>query len=237
MRVETACDPCYTATMELQRYALIRSRRKTIAIRILPDGGVEVRAPLRTPKAYIDAVVMDKAAWIKQKSAEMETKAQVYPPHRFLEGERFFLLGEPLYLTYCGGIKKPLWEEDRLLIPQAEPERVKAMLERWYKALAREFFTERLNLYAPLCGVTYRSVKLSSADGRWGSCSRSGNINLTWRLIMAPADIIDYVAVHELCHIKAPNHQSEFWASVQTVIPDYKEKRAWLNAHAHELQF
>lgn len=216
---------------------MIRSKRKTVAIRILPDGGVEVRAPLRAPKAAIDAFVREKTGWIQQKTGEVLARAALYPRHAYRDGERFSYLGGSLYLTMRGGIKHVVREEDSLLVPAGlAPERVESAVLSWYKNTARAVFLQRLDHFAPLCKVAYNSLKLSSAKSRWGSCGRDGNVNLNWRLIMAPLDMIDYVIVHELCHIKEPNHQAAFWSSVQSVLPDYRERQAWLRAHQPELE-
>ena len=97
-----------------------------------------------------------------------------------------------------------------------------------YKALALQKITERVNFYSAKTGWQYKSIKITNAKKRWGSCSRNGSINFTWRLILAPLDVIDYVIVHELAHINQKNHSVKFWESVKTVLPDYLERRKWL---------
>jgi predicted metal-dependent hydrolase len=89
--------------------------------------------------------------------------------------------------------------------------------------------------FANLYGFVYRGIRISSARTRWGSCSSRGGLNFTWRLIQAPLPIIDYVVVHELAHLKVPNHSKAFWELVKNLLPDFAERRAWLKAHGRQL--
>ena len=103
------------------------------------------------------------------------------------------------------------------------------------KKQARELFTKRLNAYAVAHNIEFRSLKLSSARTRWGSCSMKKNINLNWRLINAPQEILDYVIVHELSHTIHHNHSKYFWTHVASMMPDYATHRKWLKDHGRML--
>ena len=101
-------------------------------------------------------------------------------------------------------------------------------LERIYRQRAKERLRGRAAYFAPIMGVSYGSLRLSSAKTRWGSCSGKGNLNFHWKLILMPPEVLDYVVVHELAHLKEMNHSPRFWAVVEEVLPDYKERRQWL---------
>ena len=105
----------------------------------------------------------------------------------------------------------------------------------WFQAEARRVFAERLDWYAARLGVQYRALALSSAGTRWGSCTVEGNIRLNWRLIHYALPLIDYVVAHELAHLKEMNHSPRFWATVETVYPDYEGAKAALRKRSQEM--
>ena len=108
-------------------------------------------------------------------------------------------------------------------------------LEAIYRKAAREYFPKRVSHYAHMLGVTYGKISIRDQKTRWGSCSSEGNLSFNWRLILAPPDVLDYVVIHELCHRKEMNHSKEFWALVESLMPDYKERRKWLRENGKNL--
>ncbi|WP_308601234.1 M48 family metallopeptidase [Massilia sp. Dwa41.01b] len=112
---------------------------------------------------------------------------------------------------------------------------LKERVKLWFQAEAKRLFTERLALFAPQLGVHYRSLTLSSAGTRWGSCTVAGNIRLNWRLIHYAPALIDYVVVHELAHLREMNHSPAFWAVVGEVFTDYDGARLELRRRSHEM--
>lgn len=103
-----------------------------------------------------------------------------------------------------------------------------------YIALAAERLGERVRLYAERMQVSYGKISVKDQKTRWGSCSSLGNLNFNWRLVLMPEEILDYVVVHELAHRKEMNHSRAFWAEVERILPDYKERRKWLRIHGRE---
>lgn len=116
----------------------------------------------------------------------------------------------------------------------AESRRLKAMEHR-YREAARTRFESRVAYYHRITGGSYTSITVRDQKSRWGSCSSRGTLSFNYRLIFAPPVILDYVVVHELCHLTHMNHSRDFWDMVAGVMPEYKEYRKWLRDHGHEL--
>lgn len=102
-------------------------------------------------------------------------------------------------------------------------------------AAARELLSQRVCSFARAFGLTYRKIRISSARTRWGACSTSGTLSFNWRLVMAPPQVVDYVVVHELAHLRQPNHSPAFWDEVAKMMPDYAHHRAWLKKNGSRL--
>lgn len=119
---------------------------------------------------------------------------------------------------------------------QQRQDEVRAKLEQWYKNQAKELIFTLLEQNRPKLGVQYNEVRIKDQKTRWGSCSGLGNLNFNWRLVMAPVHVVEYVVVHELCHLKQMNHSREFWQLVARLIPDYADRRKWLKQHGAELR-
>ena len=120
------------------------------------------------------------------------------------------------------------------LLSPADRKRLE-VLERRYRNLAREVFTNRVTYYHQFTGGTFTSITIRDQKSRWGSCSSRGTLSFNYRLIFAPAGVLDYVVVHELCHLTYMNHSKDFWNLVASVMPDYKQYKTWLREHGMEL--
>lgn len=115
-------------------------------------------------------------------------------------------------------------------------EQIRGVLEKWYKEKAMQWIPKRIAYYEDKIGVNCTKLTLRSARTRWGSCSSQRHVMINWKLIMAPEAVLDYVVVHELCHILQMNHSKNFWALVQTYMPDWREKKAWLKEYGLSLE-
>ena len=159
---------------------------------------------------------------------------------RFQDGSVFYYLGEPLKLSIKKSEGETVWQRDgQLLIDQtaATPQKRKEQLEKWYRIRAKENIESRVKVFAAKIGESPNKVTIKAQKTRWGSCSSLGNLNFNWRLIMMPQKIIDYVVVHELCHLKEMNHSSAFWNRVEEIIPDYRNRRKWLKNNAWKVEW
>jgi len=223
-------------------YAIIRRKRKTLSIVIRPNNDIEVLAPNRMPASLIHHFVQDKNDWIQKKlQFNKETRA-AYQPKLFVEGECFDVLGKAYPLT----IKNPIANkqkgvihiaDDKLIMPFYPIDKAKKQLTAWYRQTAEQYFRQRSAHFAPIVGKTPAHIAVKAYKSRWGSCHHDGRIYFNWRLIMAPDWVVDYVVVHELCHLIHHNHSKLFWQQVTRIMPDYRHAQTWLKTNGMLLQF
>ncbi|MFO7618207.1 MAG: SprT family zinc-dependent metalloprotease [Thermoplasmata archaeon] len=213
--------------------------RRTISIQV-DSGWVVVRAPARMQDKQIRAFVESKSGWVRRKQAEARQRDAQRPRHLYLEGEMFPFQGSNFRLTMVNspGRGSISIKGDRLILQVREgtkPEKIPAILKKWYIELARAAFLERVSFYSAVLGVAPASISVRSQKSRWGSCSSGGNISLNWKLVTAPPEILDYVVAHELCHLKHRNHKPAFWDDLGKVMPDFQARRKWLRENGHKL--
>ena len=207
---------------------IIRSSRRTIAVCIDNFGRVIVRAPKRVDEKRIYDFLAEKQAWIEEKRALKQSVA-CFLPSENLDGYQFLLLGKTCTIRLFDGKGIGFDEENHLLyVPR---DRAKERLVKWLKDNAKRIFTQVTEQKAREMGLTYASVSVSSAKTRWGTCSADNKIRYTFRLLYAPKEVIEYVVVHELSHVRYKNHSALFWREVERFIPNWKERRKWLKDH------
>lgn len=204
---------------------IVKSRRKTIALVIDSDGELVVRAPFYASESDIMRFVQEKQDWIQKKSEEMRQKKLERPRLALKEGETIPYLGREC-MIFCGITRTICFDGKAFLLPQAES--AQAKLIAWYKKRAAVILQERVESIAKDMRVMPNGVKITSAKTRWGSCSYTNHLNFSWRLIMCPPEVVDYVVVHELCHILHKDHSKSFWESVGRVDAAYREHENWL---------
>ncbi len=232
--------PEITADRAAIPWTLRRSRRaKWMRIRVR-SGAVEVVAPPRTPRAEIDAFVAAQRDWIRAKVAAWRERAVEDLPQRFETGGRVLLGGRHLELAVePASVRRPLVELGdvlRVRVPRelGGDEREAATREavlRWLRERARSGAEELIERWAPRAGARPSGLRIGNQRTLWGSCSARGVVSLNWRLVTVPEAIFEYVVVHELCHLLEANHGPRFWSLVEGLLPDWRERRAWLRNH------
>lgn len=210
-----------------KKYKLIRSKRRTIALAVAADASLVVRAPMNTPVSYIERLIETKLEWIRQAMARINSRPRPVA-HEFVEGESFLHLGKTYKLRFDKKATKKLEFKSAFIMSTRERKNARSVLIAWYKKEAKTQITERVAWYAKRSGLSYGSIKITSANRRWGSCSTSGNLNFSWKLIMAPLWVVDYVVVHELAHLEHKNHSPTFWSRVKVMYPSYEKAKMWL---------
>lgn len=214
-------------------YRLERSRRRSIGMTVRIEG-LQVRAPLGTSLAAVQQALQGKADWIVRKLAEQRQRGLEQQGARLQWGAQAVLpyLGASLALQLAAPLPARGAAQLRadgvlqLALPADAPaEQIRRRVQAWWLQAARQHFTARLDHFAPQLGVQWRSLRLSSARTRWGSARSDGAIRLNWRLLHYTPEIIDYVVVHELSHLRHMDHSPRFWATVGSVLPDYRALR------------
>ncbi len=205
-------------------YTLTRSKRKTLALYVR-NGKVEVRAPLKIPKADIDKFVASKEKWIADKLAESTERREQRDAFCLNYGDTIMYLGKMYPIAAKQGGRVGFDGERFYMPPDLNHDQIKYTCTRLYRMLAKHDLTNKVLDFAKRMNVQPIAVKVNGAKSRWGSCSGKKSLNFSWRLIMAENDVVDYVVVHELAHITEMNHSERFWAIVEGVLPGYQERR------------
>ncbi len=213
---------------------IIRSKRKTISLVITPEAQLIVRAPMKTSFVYIEQAVAEKSHWIQKKIDHIRRNGGPHRAKQFIDGEEFLYLGEMFSLRLVNN-QQHITIGQQLYFPQKFLPTAKHHLTKWYIVKAKEIIPQRAEVYRQLSGWQYRALNITRAEKRWGSCSPNGTINFSWKLMMTPIEVIDYVVVHELAHLVQKNHSSKFWKLVESIIPEYKKRRLWLRQNQNQL--
>ncbi len=232
---------------EVLEYELRRSSRRSIGF-LIADEGLRITAPRWVTVAQVEQAIAEKQQWIFAKLREQQERVarRSQTAMRWEDGTRLPYLGGYLTLRVVPGRRVTLSHDaaQASLIISLPPDasvqqlrdqmrdQIRDKVQSWLKHEARRVFLLRLPVFAEKLGVHYQSMHLSSANTRWGSCTSQGKIRLNWRLIHFSTEVIDYVVAHELSHLREMNHSPKFWATVESVLPDYERAKRQLRAHA-----
>ncbi|MEW9672406.1 M48 family metallopeptidase [Ammoniphilus sp. 3BR4] len=222
--------------------------KKDVAITIDWIDGINVVAPLEISDIQIEQILYKKAPWILKKWSEFSEINQLPKPKEFLSGEKFPYLGRnyKLKVSTTESIKEAtlLFHQGRFLsqIPtnydeSKRHESLKQLFKEWYIKHGHQKVKERLKIYCPKLELYPSKLIVKEQQLRWGSCTKNGTININWKILMAPMRVVDYVIVHELAHLKYPDHSSDFWRLVQLTLPDYESRKEWLRINGPTLTF
>jgi predicted metal-dependent hydrolase len=200
--------------------------------------GLRVVKPYRDKIEYVEKVLKDKSHWIYKHYSDFQTmKVDAYK-REWDSGERILYRGKKYDIRIINHRERNVrvnfnGKRFEVFVDESiDSENRKALIEnsfkRWFMNTARECIKERLNHYCKLVGIEYNGMKIKEQRTRWGSCSKKGNVNFNWKLIMYPQWVIDYVVLHEVCHLRYMNHSKEYWAMVERYMPDYRKAQEWL---------
>jgi hypothetical protein len=212
-------------------------RKKTISISV-KDGNVEVKAPFNLNQNEIDAFILKKEKWIKNKILLQKSIKQP-PEKKFINGEVFKFLGKNLKLKInISDAKKTYIKNDYICLDlknntKNKKEKIKKELQLFYRSSSERILKEKTLIESKKMNLKVKEIKVRSYKNRWGSCSSNGNISYNWKLIMAPEKIIDYVIIHELCHLIHFNHSRDYWGEVSKKLPNYRESKEWLKSNQY----
>ena len=210
-------------------YALARTRRRTVGLYVRPDGCVEVRAPLRLDRHRAEAFVDQKAAWLDRQIAAALAAAGEKAAFAVEPGCELLWLGEAYPAVLRPDEKgRAAFDGHTFYLPYPDAARNRPAVAALYRGMAPAYLKARAAYFAGEMGLAPKSVKVTGAKARWGSCSGKNALCFAWRLALTPPACVDYVAVHELCHMKEHNHSPAFWREVAAQLPDYASRRALL---------
>ena len=222
------------------------NRKKTVAIHVNPMAPITVLSPRCLDEEKIRMVLLKKARWIIEKQEQIKKIRNSDSVKQFVSGESFPYLGRYYRLKVMKSImeteEKCRLVGGRLVVEvngKSDSENgltaIKKALMDWYIQHAEDKIGERASRFSRLIGRWPASINIKNQEKRWGSCSRAGIIRFNWKIIMAPISVMDYVIVHELCHLIYPHHSFHFWQKLRSVIPDYKKRRDWLKKNSLQM--
>jgi predicted metal-dependent hydrolase len=215
---------------------IVRSNRRSVGIEIGRDASLIVRAPKRTTMEAIEKIVSEKRGWITEKQRIMQERLNSIPDRKFENGENFPLLGKEYPLFVAENAMPHLsFSGTKFILKKRYQGQARRLFFVWYRKKAAEIIPPRVEHYARLHSIEYKKINISWAASRWGSASSQGTLSFSWRLVMAPVTIIDYVVVHELAHLVEQNHSRRFWDRVTEMYPAYQRARQWLADNGHIL--
>jgi len=210
------------------------SDRKTTDIVIERNGKITVRSPADYSPEEVDAVVDAKRMWIYRNLAEWRDMNATAVVREWVNGESFLYLGRSYRLTLVSDsgpnlqLKEGSFRLQRAVIENGGIRDARKIFEQYFTEKGIQRFAHRINYFAPKVGVQESGLKVKDMGYRWASCGKNGVLNFHWKCMMAPPKIIDYIVVHELCHNHYRNHSDAFWNEVDKVMPDWRERKAWL---------
>lgn len=217
----------------------VSARAHVVRLVVRPETGLEVVIPRGVARTTYEAVVREKERWI---FTTLERVAREHvAPAPLAAGRRLPFAGREVTLALQTGAPPGRYRASlngdilTLTLPTDDSELARAALEAWYRRQAHAVFAARLDHCNQSYGYAIGRVSIKGQKSRWGSCSKLGNLNFNWRLMLAPLPVLDYVVIHELCHLKEMNHGARFWALVARACPDFATQRAWLRRHGREL--
>lgn len=222
-------------------FTLIRSDRKTADIVIERSGDVIVRAPNGIDDEKVRKAVADRALWVHRSLAEWEDLNSSRRHRSLVQGQGFAYLGRSYRLKFIEDSDVPLrlkngrWELSEAFVAREGAAGARKAFRDFYAAKGMQIFTERVRQLAPCVGVEPGQVAVKELGYHWASCGGGGALNFHWKTLMAPQTVIDYIVVHELCHLRHRDHSDAFWNEVDKVLPRYRERKEWLRQYGASL--
>ncbi len=234
--------PSFRYGDKVYEYAIhfLESRKKSISIHVLPDASVEVKAPAHTKPQKIDETMKKRARWVARHVDQTQQNLAQVLPREYISGETHFYLGRRYVLKIVRSeLEQVKLIRGRFVVECRSPskDRVRELLEAWYKEHAHAVFKRRLVSVAADIQWIQKAppITVREMKKQWGSCSPKGRISLNWNLVKASMDCIDYVITHELCHLKEHNHSKQFYTLMDKHYPEWGPVKAKLDGMAELL--
>ena len=206
---------------------IFRSKRRTVTIHVDPKGELIVNAPLGMSDRRIFELIKAKGDWIRAQQARVLKNS--YINRNVASYNTFLYLGTELVPVICHKTKQITRQDGALLIPgKMDQTKIMKKIEKWLRDRAKEVMHERATYFSQVLKLNATGVGTNNNKTRWGSCTRGGELAINWRAIMLKPDLLDYIIVHEFCHLLEFNHTKNFWGIVQTILPNWRATRIQL---------
>ncbi|MGH1371064.1 MAG: M48 family metallopeptidase [Cellvibrionaceae bacterium] len=222
-------------------YVIRLSSRKSASIEIRATE-VRVSAPHRATQRELKHWVAEKAPWIRSKLAEQQRRVQQIPQRSFAHNEDWPFMGRSITLNIeCGSKSQTQLVDDRLIITlsnrsqKPQSTQVATALKNWYQRQAQTILSQKALAVSERLKAPIRSIKLRRTKSKWGHCTIQGDLQFNWLIMQAPEAVIDYLVVHECCHLIHHNHSRQYWQLVESLSPDYQTAKRWLSEQGHRL--
>jgi predicted metal-dependent hydrolase len=211
---------------------VVRSGRRSTAIYIERDGSVLVRAPAAIDDAKLSKLVEKKLPWIYRNLALWNELNQDTPRREFVSGETFYIEGQPCILDVRADAQEALvLTGDRLVLRKSDRPKAQELMQAMYRKRGYERLPGLIDHFARQMGVEPGRLRVWELMNRWASCSSAGNLNFHWRAMALPLDVLEYLVVHELAHLKHRNHTKDFWLTVEKASPKWQHAAEWLRVY------
>lgn len=226
---------------DIEYQLLPGAERQTTDIVIERDGVVRVRPPLKMTPEQVDETVFSKRLWIYRNLAEWHDLNATRVVREWVNGESFLYLGSHYRLALVEDqddvlkLKDGRFQLRRSVIEQGGRDAAQVAFERFYKEKGQPRIQQRVAHFAPRVGVEAGEVQVKDLGYRWANCLPTGQLHFHWKCLMAPLTVIDYIVVHELCHLRHRDHSLAFWNEVDKVLPSYHERKEWLRQRGAQL--
>ncbi|REL30505.1 M48 family metallopeptidase [Thalassotalea euphylliae] len=238
-------------------YRLIYSdKRKTIGLQV-KHGLITVRAPSFVDKTFVERFVASKASWLRAKVSQQHNTENRLPRYRLMDGGRMLFMGKEFDITVQTGRRSSIDLGDEAFsfklpssyFASSEDEinskgtpskltlQLEKQLDQWLKEQALKYLPERVRYWSSITNLLPQEVLIRKYKSRWGSCTSRGVVSLNSRLMLCPVEVVDYVIIHELCHLVHLNHSAKFWQLVDRHCPDMEQAKYWLKQNQREFYF
>lgn len=213
---------------------VIREKRKSVTLKIISGTRLLVKAPFAFSVSRIAELLEKKKKWILEHASVFTGEEMKLLPDRYTDGSRVYYMGEEHELKVRYKTETVIQRTGGIITVETadrSEDHVRLQMLAWYKDRAGTEIRTMIRKFLPYIGESIGTIRIKSQKSRWGSCSELGNLNFNWHLILLPEALMEYVVVHELCHLKYLNHSADFWNCVKRILPDYRERETELKKY------
>jgi predicted metal-dependent hydrolase len=222
--------------IDKSRVTVKRSRRKTISIYVERDGDLTILVPEKTTDEEVEAVIKLNEYKIYQFKSKQEMLNQRAVKREAVNGQPYLYLGRNYYLEFKSDLQKVELKGIYFYAPKVSKEKLTELFKDFYRTRGKTYLMRKVKNYASKMGINVEEIAVLDLKNRWASCSvKKPKINFHWKIMMAPVSVINYIVVHELSHFIHSHHNTEFWNTVDKILPDYRKQIAWLEEYGASL--